>query len=71
MVVGPAHLPAPIVAKLNGALVDFMKTEQAQQHFISLGMQPLTGTPEAAHDYIRVEAAKWTKIIKGIGVSVD
>jgi tripartite-type tricarboxylate transporter receptor subunit TctC len=71
MMVGPAHMPAPVIAKLNGALVDFMKTEPARQHFISLGMAPTTGTPEAAHEYIRVEAERWTRIIKGIGVSVD
>jgi tripartite-type tricarboxylate transporter receptor subunit TctC len=71
MMVGPAHMPAPMVAKLNAALVDFMHTPQAQQHFIALGMQPLTSTPDEAHDYIRVEAARWTKIIRGIGLSID
>jgi tripartite-type tricarboxylate transporter receptor subunit TctC len=71
MMVGPAQMPAPVVTKLNKALADFMRTPQAQQHFISLGMQPMTGTPEQAHEYIRVEAERWTKIIKGIGVSVD
>ncbi len=71
MMVAPARTPEPIVAKLNGALADFMRTPQAQQHFIALGMQPKTGTPQEAHDYIRVEAARWTKIIKGIGISVD
>jgi tripartite-type tricarboxylate transporter receptor subunit TctC len=71
MVVGPAHMPEPVVAKLNAALVDFMKTPEAQSHFISLGMQPTSGTPQQAQHYIDVEAARWTKIIRGIGVSVD
>jgi tripartite-type tricarboxylate transporter receptor subunit TctC len=71
MMVGPARMPEPIVAKLNGALGDFMKTSEAQQHFITLGMQPTSGTPQQAQNYINVEAARWIKIIKGIGVSVD
>ena len=71
MMVGPARMPAPIVTKLNAALADFMRTPQAQQHFISLGMQPLIGTPEEAREYIRIESARWTKIIKGIGLSVN
>jgi tripartite-type tricarboxylate transporter receptor subunit TctC len=71
MMVGPARMPAPIVEKLNRALADFMQTPEAQKHFTGLGMQPLTGTPDEAHEYIRVEAARWTKIIKGIGVSID
>jgi tripartite-type tricarboxylate transporter receptor subunit TctC len=71
MMVGPARMPERAVSKLNAALADFVRTPQAQQHFTSLGMQPLTGTPEQARDYIRVEAARWMKIIRGIGLSVD
>jgi tripartite-type tricarboxylate transporter receptor subunit TctC len=59
------------VAKLNGALMDFMKTPETEKHFISLGMQPTTSTPQQAQAYIDVEAARWTKLIKGIGVSMD
>jgi tripartite-type tricarboxylate transporter receptor subunit TctC len=71
MMVGPARMPEAVVAKLNAALADFMQTPQAQQHFISLGMQPTSGTPQQAQEHINVEAARWTKIIKGIGVSID
>ena len=71
MIVGPARMPEPIVAKLNAALVEFMQTPEAQRHFVSLGMQPTTSTPQQAQDYINIEAARWTKIIKGIGVSMD
>jgi tripartite-type tricarboxylate transporter receptor subunit TctC len=71
MMVGPARMPEPIVTRLNTALADFMRTPEAQRHFISLGMQPMTGTPAQASDHIRKEAARWTKIIRGIGVSVD
>jgi tripartite-type tricarboxylate transporter receptor subunit TctC len=71
MIVGPARMPEPVVAKLNAALIEFMQTPEAQKHFVSLGMQPTTSTPRQAQDYINVEAARWIKIIKGIGVSMD
>jgi tripartite-type tricarboxylate transporter receptor subunit TctC len=71
MMVGPAHMPEPIAAKLNAALMDFMKSPETERHFISLGMQPTTSTPQQAQAYIDVEAARWTKIIRGIGVSMD
>jgi tripartite-type tricarboxylate transporter receptor subunit TctC len=71
MMVVPARTPAPIIAKLNGALADFMRTGEAQKHFVALGMQPKATTPGEAHDYMRVEAARWTKVIAGIGVSID
>ena len=52
MMVGPAGMPEPIVARLNQALAEFMRTPEAQKYFIGLGMQPMTGTPaEAAELY--------------------
>ena len=71
MFVGPPRLPEPIVMKLNHALTEVMLTPEAQKFFIDLGMQPRTGSPQEAADYIRVEAPRWSKIIKGIGISVD
>jgi tripartite-type tricarboxylate transporter receptor subunit TctC len=71
MMVGPARMPEPVVGKLNAALADFMKTSEAQQHFVRLGMQPTTSTPQEAQAYIDKEAARWTRIIRAIGVSID
>jgi tripartite-type tricarboxylate transporter receptor subunit TctC len=71
MMVGPASMPQPIVGTLNAALADFMRTPEAQTYFTGLGMHPMTGTPAQAHEHIVKEAARWTAIIRGIGVSVD
>jgi len=71
MMVGPPNMPTPVVAKLNGALVDFMRAPETQKHFTSLGMTPITGTPEQAGEYIRAEAERWTSVIKGMGISVE
>ena len=48
-----------------------MVTPEAQKHFTSLGMQPKTGTPAEAHEHIVKEAARWTEVIKGMGISVE
>jgi tripartite-type tricarboxylate transporter receptor subunit TctC len=71
MLVGPPRMPEPIINQLNRALGDFMRTAEAQQFFTGLGMQPLTSTPAEAAEHIRKESARWTAIIKGIGVSID
>lgn len=71
MMVGPARMPEPIVLQLNQALGDFMRTAEAQKYFTGLGMLPTTSTPAEAADHIRKESARWTEIIKGIGVSVE
>ena len=71
MMAGPAHLPEPIVMKLNRALADVMRTPEAQNFFTSLGMQPRTSTPKEAHEHIVKEVARWTEVIRGIGISVE
>jgi tripartite-type tricarboxylate transporter receptor subunit TctC len=71
MMAGPARMPEPIVMKLNRALSDFMVTPEAQTFFTSLGMQPRTSTPAEAHAHIVKEAARWTEVIKGMGISVE
>ena len=52
MFVGPAHMPEAIVTKLNAALVEIMQMPETQRHFVSLGMQPTTSTPQQAQDYL-------------------
>jgi tripartite-type tricarboxylate transporter receptor subunit TctC len=71
MMVGPPQMPGPIVQRLNGALASVMMTPEAQTYFTSLGMQPRTGTPKEAHEHIVKEAARWTEVIRAIGISID
>jgi len=71
MMVGPPQMPEPIVQRLNGALASVMVTPEAQNYFTSLGMQPRTSTPKQAHEHIVKEAARWTEVIRGIGISVE
>ena len=71
LMAGPAQMPEPIVNRLNRALAEVMVTPEAQNFFTSLGMQPRTGTPEQAHEHIVKEAARWTGVIRGIGISVE
>ncbi len=71
MMVGPPNMPEPVLTRVNQALAEFMLTPEAQKHFISLGMQPMTGTPAEAGAYIRAEVQRWTPIVKGMGLSVE
>jgi tripartite-type tricarboxylate transporter receptor subunit TctC len=71
MMVGPPRMPEPIVQRLNGALASVMMTPEAQTYFTSLGMQPRTGTPKEAHEHIVKEAARWTEVIRSIGISIE
>lgn len=71
LMAGPAQMPEPIVNRLNHTLAEVMVTPEAQNFFTSLGMQPQTGTPKQAHEHIVKEAARWTEVIKSIGISIE
>ena len=71
VMVGPARMPEPIVMRLNQTLGEVMRTPETHRYFTGLGMQPMTSTPAETANHIRVEAERWTKLIRGIGVSID
>lgn len=69
--VGPAGIPAPIVEKLNAAVVRIVK-EPAMSRFLSeQGADPFTTTPAEYAAYLKSEVAKWAKAVKDSGARVD
>jgi tripartite-type tricarboxylate transporter receptor subunit TctC len=69
--VAPANLPPPIVATLSKALHTVLAEPATKQHFLALGMQPLSSTPEEFAAYLRAEIGKWAPIIKAAGATED
>jgi len=69
--VAPANLPPPIVATLSKALTVVLVEPATLGHFLKLGMQPLSSTPEEFAAYLRSEVAKWAPIIKAAGATED
>lgn len=69
--VGPAGMPAPVVEKLNAAVIRIVK-EPAMSRFLSeQGADPYTTTPAEYAAYIKAEVAKWAKAVKDSGARVD
>jgi len=65
----PPNLPAPIVDKLNRTLTGMMTSSETKDHFLKLGMQPLTSTPAELGDYFRTEIVRWAKVIEAAGAT--
>ena len=69
--VAPANLAPPIVATLHTALTTVLAEPATREHFLKLGMQPLSSTPEEFADYLRSEIRKWAPVIKAAGAIED
>ncbi len=68
---GPAGLPADVVKRLNEAFNKVQAQPDVRDKLAKAGLTPVGGTPEAFGRYIRDEIAKWTKVARDIGATVD
>jgi tripartite-type tricarboxylate transporter receptor subunit TctC len=69
--VAPPSLAAPVVAALNKALASVLAEPATREHFLKLGMQPLSSTPEEFTVYLRAEIRKWAPVIKAAGATEE
>ena len=65
--VAPAKTPAAIVTRLNGALLDVVKSPETQKRFRELGLRPLTSTPQELAAFMKTELVRWGKVVEAAG----
>ena len=68
---GPAKLPPEIVAYVNDKLKQIMAAPDMKQKFATLGVLPVTGTPEQFDAYMKSEIAKWREVVETAHIQVN
>ena len=68
---GPAGLPAPVVARLNQALNTALADPAVLKRFTEFGFEPLRGSPEDFKQLARSESARWGEVIRANRISLD
>ncbi len=69
--VGPAGLPKEIVDKTSSALLTALKDRDVQEAIKKQGYEPMPSTAEAMVERVRADLAKWTKVIKDVGITLE
>ncbi|MFM9887351.1 MAG: Bug family tripartite tricarboxylate transporter substrate binding protein [Burkholderiales bacterium] len=69
--VGPAGLPKEIVDKTSSALLTVLKDRDVQEAIKKQGYEPMPSTAEAMVERVRADLAKWTKVIKDVGITLE
>jgi tripartite-type tricarboxylate transporter receptor subunit TctC len=64
----PAHAPAPIIEKLNTAINEGLKTPDLKAALARISYDPLGGTPQDFTATMQADLAKWSPIIKSLGL---
>jgi tripartite-type tricarboxylate transporter receptor subunit TctC len=70
-VFAPAGTPKPIVDRLNAELIKALKTPEVMERIRVQAYDIWTLTPEEFAAFLRVEYAKWGKIVKLAGARAD
>ena len=69
--VGPAKLPADVVAVLNQAVVEGLKTADVAERFARIGAEPAPDTPAEFGAYIRAEQQRWAKVVRDAKITLE
>ena len=70
-VVAPAGVPRDIIAKLNTAIVNGLRTPEVKQRFDQLGYEAIGDTPEQFGATIKSDIDKFRRVIKSAGINAE
>jgi len=65
----PAKTPAAIIARINQEVARALNAPDAKSRFFNAGMEVVASSPETFAAMMKSEIAKWSKILKKVGLS--
>ena len=66
-----AGVPPAAVARLNTEINRILKIDEVRARLLAIGLEPATSAPREFGSYIRNERAKWSKVVKETGITID
>jgi tripartite-type tricarboxylate transporter receptor subunit TctC len=71
-VFAPTGTPRPIIDQIVAATHAAMADQQFKDAFVAAGFEPtIDSTPERTRQFVEEEVARWTPVIKAIGLKVE
>jgi tripartite-type tricarboxylate transporter receptor subunit TctC len=70
-VIGPAKLPADVLAKLNADVNAVMALPDVRENLLKQGLIPTTSTPQALAALIKSDVQRWAKVIADARITAD
>lgn len=70
-IVGPAGMPADILATLNANIAKALEKPELRERLESQGYEVVGGRPEALGDLVRRETARWGRLIRERGITIE
>ena len=67
----PVGTPSAIINRINATMNKALVEASFGQRLLLQGVEPVTSTPQGMRDMIGAELARWRKVIKEAGITVD
>jgi tripartite-type tricarboxylate transporter receptor subunit TctC len=67
----PAHLPDPILRRLNQEVVKIVSAPEFQKKLNDLGITPMWSTPEEFKKINEADIVAWRKVVQDVGAKLD
>jgi tripartite-type tricarboxylate transporter receptor subunit TctC len=67
----PVGLPGPIREVLTRTVEKALATPEIRQRFSAAGVGIITGGPDDYGEYVRVQTANWTQLIRETGIQPE
>ena len=68
---GPAKMPADVTARLNKAFVDALASADLKARLAGLMAESMASTPEKFAAFVKAENAKYEKVVKASGATIE
>jgi tripartite-type tricarboxylate transporter receptor subunit TctC len=60
----PARTPRPVIDKIHSEVVKILRTPDVREKLVAAGSDPVGSTPQEFQAYVKLELARWGKVIK-------
>ena len=70
-VVGPAGMPAPIVARLHAELTRALQQPDVRERIVADGSEPVGSSPAEFRDFMAADLTKWARVVKESGAKLE
>jgi tripartite-type tricarboxylate transporter receptor subunit TctC len=68
---GPANMPKAVTDKLQAEVSRIIKSPEISKKLLEIGLEPAGGSAGELAAYQKAEIAKWAKVVKDSGATVD
>jgi len=70
-IVARAGTPRSTIDKLNAVLTGYVARADVRDKLATIGLRPLTSTPDELERFIAAEIAKWARVVKDAGITPE